>query len=162
MVFHLLRRSRNENITEIKARSFSWCLFTRLHPARKLCSSPLAHMTQRRVCSEASLSETRSIPDHFMWGDPLPGLFCIIHRNLLLQHASSLFQTLYSWVSEKKARERNNKEDLALPCFFLSLTHFFHSSPATVSLKQASFIPPCSTKLLHANKQVRCITETRI
>lgn len=38
-------------------------------------SFALRHLrtTQRRVCSQDSLSETRSIPDHFMWGDPLPG-----------------------------------------------------------------------------------------
>ena len=38
-------------------------------------SFALCHLRtiQRRVCSQDSLSETRSIPDHFMWGDPLPG-----------------------------------------------------------------------------------------
>ena len=36
--FTSLRQSRNEKITEIKAGALSWCFFTRLLPARWLCS----------------------------------------------------------------------------------------------------------------------------
>jgi len=43
----MAQRSRNEKITEIKAGSLSWCLFTRLLPAGSLCSSPLARVTQK-------------------------------------------------------------------------------------------------------------------
>ena len=101
----------------------------------------------------------------FLWpsphvGDPSPG-FSASYRETCYSCMlySSLFQILCSWGwAQNKVSEKNNKGG---PFLFLSLAHFFHSSPTTMSLKQASFIPPCGTKLLHANRQFRCITQTR-
>ena len=51
--FTLLRWSRNEKITEIKAGSLSRCLFNRLLLVKSLSSSLLQCMTQRWTCSQA-------------------------------------------------------------------------------------------------------------
>ena len=160
--FTSLGRSRNEKITDIKAGSISQHLFTRLLPTGSFCSSPLMRMTRRRVCLQATLSGKGSILDLFMWITPSLG-FSVPYIETcyccMLYSTPSRLSVVRD--EKKKASKRNNREDISSLVFFPSLAHFFHSSPTTVSLKQANFIPPCSTKLLHANKQVRCITQTR-
>lgn len=49
MVFQFAHAKQNEKFTEIKPGPFSWRLFTRLIPARSLCSSLFARVTQRRA-----------------------------------------------------------------------------------------------------------------
>ena len=46
MVFHFAQAKQKKKITEIKAGSFSWHLFTRLLSAGWICSLSLTHVTQ--------------------------------------------------------------------------------------------------------------------
>lgn len=107
MVFHLLRRSRNENITEIKAGSFSCCLFTRLLPARKLCSLPLPHMT----LLTGYFKWDKKYPwPFYVGGTPYPGFSASYIETCycsMLPASSRL--SIVGWVKKKLGRETTRR-----------------------------------------------------
>ena len=123
--FTLLRRSRNEKITEIKVGSLSWRLFTRLLSAGSLCSSPLVRVTQRWAClqqprSQGPLSTSRKYflkvergPGNEVGSQPgirsneVKAVWAIDFRNLSFCRAIQIPNFYWRTLALDKSRDHN-------------------------------------------------------